>query len=142
MTTRTRTDPRKNFAPRFLPWLVVVASFAIYWFTLNRWVSLLNLNYVARISGWTWQPEVASPISFLATYPFRWFSATQIPLVLNLFSAACAALALGLLARSVALLPHDRTEAQRKREHSDFSFLTLAARGCRRSWPCWFAVCK
>ena len=27
----------------------------------------------------------------------------------------------------MALLPHDRTEAQRKREHSDFSFLTLGS---------------
>src|SRR5208283_2634660 len=34
---------------------------------------------------------------------------------------------LGLLARSVALLPHDRTDAQRKREHSDFSFLTTGS---------------
>jgi len=127
MTTRTRTDPRKNFVPRFLPWLLAVASFAVYWFTLNRWVSLLNLNYVARISGWTWQPELMSPISFLVTYPFRWLPAPQIPLALNLFAAGCAALALGLLARSVALLPHDRTEAQRKREHSDFSFLTLGS---------------
>ena len=127
MTTRTRTDPRKNFVPRFLPWLLAVASFAVYWFTLNRWVSLLNLNCVARISGWTWQPELMSPISFLVTYPFRWLPAPQIPLALNLFTAGCAALTLGLLARSVALLPHDRTEAQRKREHSDFSFLTLGS---------------
>ena len=44
MTTETRTDPRKNFAPRFLPWLLTVASFAFYWFTLNRWVSPFNLQ--------------------------------------------------------------------------------------------------
>jgi len=125
MTTRTRTDPRKNFVPRYLPWLMVVATFAFYGFTLNHWVSPLNLDAVARISGWTWQREVLSPLSFLATYPFRWLPASQIPLALNLFSALCAALTLGLLARSVALLPHDRTDAQRKREHSDFTFLTL-----------------
>jgi hypothetical protein len=51
----------------------------------------------------------------------------QIPIALNVFSAACAALTLGLLARSVALLPHDRTDAQRKRERSDFSFLTTGS---------------
>jgi tetratricopeptide (TPR) repeat protein len=127
MTTRTRMDPRKNFVPRFLPWLLVAATFALYGFTLNRWVSPLNLDAVAGISGWTWLPEVTSPVLFLATYPFRWLPAAQIPLALNLFSAACAALTLGLLARSVALLPHDRTDAQRKREHSDFSFLTLGS---------------
>ena len=125
MTTRTRTDPRKNFVPRYLPWLLAVAAFAVYWLTLNRWVSLFNLNSVARISGWTWQPEVTSPILFLVTYPFRWLPPVQIPVALNLFAAGCAALTLGLLARSVALLPHDRTDAQRTRERSDFSFLTL-----------------
>jgi tetratricopeptide (TPR) repeat protein len=127
MRTETRTDPRKNFAPRFLPWLLTVASFAFYWFTLNRWVSLFNLGFVATISGWTWKMEVVSPILFLVTYPFRWLPAPQIPLALNVFSAVCAALTLGLLARSVALLPHDRTDAQRRREHSDFSFLTIGS---------------
>jgi len=127
MTTRTRTDPRKNFTPRLLPWLLAVGAFALYWFTLNRWVSLFNLESVSRISGWTWQVEVTHPLTFLVTYPFRWLPAPQIPLVLNLFAAVCAALTLGLLARSVALLPHDRTDAQRKREHSDFSFLTMGS---------------
>jgi tetratricopeptide (TPR) repeat protein len=125
MTTETRTDPRKKFAPRFLPWLLAVAAFALYWFTLNRWVSPFNLGYVAKISGWSWQLDIANPILFLVTYPFRWLPAPQIPLALNVFSAVCAALTLGLLARSVALLPHDRTDAQRRRERSDFSFLTI-----------------
>jgi tetratricopeptide (TPR) repeat protein len=101
------------------------AAFVFYCFTLNRWVSPFNLGYVAQISGWTWKPEIANPILFLVTCPFRWLPAPQIPLALNVFSAVCAALTLGLLARSVALLPHDRTDAQRKREHSDFSFLTI-----------------
>jgi tetratricopeptide (TPR) repeat protein len=124
MTTQTRTDPRKKFAPRFLPWLLTAAAFVFYWFTLNRWVSPFNLQAVAQISGWTYQPELAGPISFLVTCPFRWLPQAQISTALNVFSAACAALTLGLLARSVALLPHDQTDAQRKRERSDFSFLT------------------
>ena len=125
MTTEIRTDPRKKFAPRFLPWLLAVAAFVLYWLTLNRWVSLLNLGYVSKISGWTWQVELVSPILFLVTHPFHHLPAPQIPLALNVFSAVCAALTLGLLARSVALLPHDRTDAERKRERSDFSFLTI-----------------
>ena len=127
MTTETQTDPRKQFVPRFLPWLLAVASFALYWYTLNRWVSPLNLTTVAKISGWTWQVDIANPILFLVTYPFRWLPVPQIPLALNVFSAVCAALTLGLLARSVALLPHDRTDAQRRREHSDYSFLTIGS---------------
>jgi len=127
MTTEQRTDPRKNFTPRFLPWLSAVAAFVLYWFTLNHWVSSFNLGIVTMISGWSWQPDLVSPLFFLVTWPFRWLPTSQIPLALNAFSALCAALTLGLLARSVALLPHDRTDAQRKREHSDFSFLTIGS---------------
>ena len=121
MTTQTRNDPRKKFAPRFLPWLLVVASFAFYWSTLNRWVSPLQPRDGRRLPAGPGSRNCGS-ISFLVTYPFRWLPAPQIPLALNVFSAVCAALTLGLLARSVALLPHDRTDAQRKREHSDFHF--------------------
>jgi tetratricopeptide (TPR) repeat protein len=127
MATETRTDPRKNFVPRFLPWLLAAAMLAVYCFTLNRWVSLFNYIAVAKTSGWTWQPEVSNPISFLVTYPFRWLPVAQIPIALNIFTAVCAALTLGLLARSVAILPHDRTDVQRKRERSDFSFLTIGS---------------
>jgi tetratricopeptide (TPR) repeat protein len=124
MATQLRTDPRKHFAPRFLPWLLTAASLATYWYTLNRWVAPYNLQGIANIAGWTWLPQVSGPITFLVTYPFRWLSPERIPFALNVFSAVCGALTLGLLARSVALLPHDRTDAQRKRERSDFSFLT------------------
>lgn len=99
----------------------------VYGLTLNHWVSLFNLPSVAKISGWTWQPEVLNPVTFLVTCPLRLLPAPAVPLALNLFSAVCAALALGLLARSVALLPHDRTDAQRKREGNDFSFLTTGS---------------
>ncbi len=127
MTTETRNDPRRNFVPRFLPWLLAAVALAVYWFTLNRWVSQLNLAAVAKISGWMWRPELANPLLFLVTYPFRWLPAAQIPIALNVLSAVCAAATLGLLARSVALLPHDRTDAQRRRERSDFSFLTIGS---------------
>jgi tetratricopeptide (TPR) repeat protein len=127
MTTETRNDPRKNFVPRLLPWLLAAAALAVYWFTLNRWVSLPNLEAVAKISGWPWLPELVNPLLFLVTYPFRWLPTTQVPIALNVFSAVCAAATLGLLARSIALLPHDRTDAQRRRERSDFSFLTIGS---------------
>ncbi len=129
MANEKRSDPRYNFVPRILPWLLAAAAFAVYGLTLNHWVSLLNLGAVAKISGWIWQPEVYNPVFFAVTYPFHWLPAAQIPVALNLFSAVCAALTLGLLARSVAILPHDRTDAQRQRERSDFSFLT--------GWTAW-----
>ena len=136
MMTDAQTDPRRGFVPRILPWLLAALALVVYLLTLNPWVSLLNLTSVARASGWMWQPEVFNPVSFIVACPFRWLPTTQIPLGLNLFSVACAALTLGLLARSVALLPHDRTDAQRRREQSPFSILTL-----RNAWlPPVFAV--
>ena len=102
----------------------------IYVLTLNHWLNLQNLNQVANISGWVWQPQLFGPLQFLFTYPCRWLPTVEIPLALNLFSAVCGAVTLGLLARSVALLPHDRTEAERQREKSDFSFLS--------GWQSWF----
>jgi tetratricopeptide (TPR) repeat protein len=125
MAMETQTDPRKNFVPRLWPWLLAAAMLLVYWLTLNHWVSLFNINSVAKISGWTWQPEVLGPVTFLVTWPFRWLPAPAIPFALNLFSSVCAVLALGVLARSVALLPHDRTDAQRQREGSGFSLLSL-----------------
>src|SRR5690348_4913711 len=109
------SDPRKNFAPRFLPWLLAAVMFAVYVLTLNHWLSVYNLSAVARLSE-QWLPANMNPVLYLVTYPFRWLSSGQMPFALNLFSAVCAALSLGLLARSVAILPHDRTDAQRKRE--------------------------
>src|SRR5450432_4019743 len=85
MATERRSDPRKRFVPRFLPWLLAVAAFAVYGFTLNRWVSLFNLGEVAKISGWSWQPEFLCPFLFLVTYPFHWLPTAQIPVALNLF---------------------------------------------------------
>ena len=127
MANAKRFDPRKNFVPRILPWLLAAAAFVTYWLTLNHWVSLYNYQAVAKISGWTWQPEFYNPLYVVVTWPFRWLPTTQIPAALNLFSAVCAALTLCLLARSVAILPQDRSDAQREREHSVFSFLTTGS---------------
>ena len=127
MAKNNQTDPRKYFAPRFMPWLLALAMLAVYGLTLNHWVTLANLLPVAKVSGFTWQPEFLNPLTFLLTYPFRWLPTAKIPLALNLFSAVCAAGALGLLARSVTILPHDRTEAERVRERSDFAFLTTGS---------------
>jgi tetratricopeptide (TPR) repeat protein len=129
MSDETNHDPRKQFVPRFLPWLLGAAMLALYWLTLNRWVSLTNISGVAQITGLSWQPQVFNPVSFLATLPIRWLAPASVPIALNFFAALCAALALVVLARCVALLPHDRTETERQREKSDFAFLT--------GWQAW-----
>ena len=92
MSDDTNNDPRKNFVPRFLPWLLGAAMFVVYWFTLNHWVNLLNISGVAQFTGLSWQPQVFNPVSFLVTLPIRWLAPASVPLALNLFAAACAAL--------------------------------------------------
>src|SRR2546428_12305156 len=95
----------RNFVTARLPWLVGAGGLMVYLITLNKWVSLLNLEPVARISGWSWQPALHQPLTWLVLFPFRVLPEPWIPLALNIFTAICAAFVLMLLARSVALLP-------------------------------------
>jgi tetratricopeptide (TPR) repeat protein len=127
MTTEREVNPEKSFVSSYLPWVVGAGALVIYLLTLNHWVSLNSLPFMAKTSGWTWQPELSGPLLWLVTYPFRWLPASIIPIALNLFTAICAALSLALLARSVALLPHDRSLEQRQKEKSPFSTLSIPA---------------
>lgn len=115
----------KRFVPAVLPWLAGIVALIFYFVTLNRWLALSGLDIVGRISGWNWVPPVTQPLYYLVTLPFRLLPLTAIPLALNVFTAICASLTLVLMARSVALLPHDRTDEQRQREKSRFSLLSL-----------------
>jgi tetratricopeptide (TPR) repeat protein len=124
MTSARAVRPKKEFVPAILPWVIAGAALLIYLLTLNHWVSQSSLTRTARVSGWLWQPEALEPFYWLVTYPIHWLPAGLIPIALNLFSAVCGTLTLALLARSVALLPHDRTEAQRNREKDALGVLT------------------
>src|SRR5438876_1661226 len=110
--------PTASFVSAILPWLAAAGCLLLYLLTLNHWVSFDNLLSVARASGWTWKPELYTPLYWLLTLPLHFLPLKLIPVALNLFSMACAVLSLTLLARSVALLPHDRTHEQRQREDS------------------------
>lgn len=125
MTIRADAVPERKFISTFLPWIVAAGALGVYLITLNRWVSFASLAQVARLSGWTWQPQIHGPAYWLITYPMRWLPIESIPLALNVFSAVCATLCLALLVRSVTLLPHDRTQAQRDKELGDASRLSI-----------------
>src|SRR5438876_1018873 len=96
-----------RFITARLPWLIGAGGLLVYLMTLNHWVSLHSLGTVARISGWLWRPQLDQPLTFILLCPFRLLPEPWIPTALNLFTAVCAGLVLVLLARSVALLPHD-----------------------------------
>ena len=118
MTMAHEESSERRFVGAVLPWLVATVAALTYLLTLNHWVSLSSLPVVAKTSGWFWQPTLTDPLYSILTYPLRWLPKAAIPLALNLFSLVCASLSLALLARSVALLPHDRTKEQRIREGS------------------------
>src|SRR5271168_5044187 len=115
MSKEDQKDPRKCFSVRYLPWLLGGFMLAVYLATLNPWLTLLNLDRVAAVAGWSWQPQLTNPLLYLATLPFHLISAGKLPLLLNVFSAMCASVVLGLLARCIAILPHDRLETERQR---------------------------
>ncbi len=120
-----QTDSKRNFVHTWLPWVVAAAALVLYGVTLNRVISITGLTSVARATGWDWHPVYTEPLYYLLTWPLRWLPAGWQLVGANLFGAACAAGSLALLARSVALLPHDRTRDQRQKETSDHSFLKI-----------------
>lgn len=104
---------------------MAVGGVVVYAVTLNRWVALGGLDVVSKVAGWDWNTMQLGPVTLLLTWPIRWLPAASQPLALNFLSAILAGTTLGLLVKSVALLPHDRTREQRQRERNDFSFLTI-----------------
>ena len=132
-----RTNPvnERLFTRSRLPWLIAAVALIVYLLTINPWLSIFqfyttstsfgNMSVAARVSGWTWTPEVGGPALYVVTLPMRLLPASWVPLVLNSFSAVCAALVLYQLARTVILLPHNRTHEQRLREHSEHSILSI-----------------
>ena len=126
MTNRTEAGAEKSFISTLLPWMIAGALAIVYLLTVNRWITLENLHTVARTTGQMWTSETYAPLFTLVTAPFHWVPEAWVPLALNLFSVVCAFFVLVLLARCVALLPHDRTEKQREKGRSGFDSLSSA----------------
>jgi len=116
-----------GFVQRRLPWLVGIGALVLYTITLNHSSTLAGISALANAVGWEWRSNVLAPLHVILTFPVRWLPAGIQLISLNLIAAVCASLALALLARSVALLPHDRTREQRGLERSDHSLLSIRA---------------
>lgn len=80
----------------------------LYGITLSHGVTINSLSLAAKITGEDSTPTLGQPLLWLFTLPMRLLPAGWAPPALNFFSAAAAALTLGLLARSVSLLPWER----------------------------------
>ncbi len=111
-----------------LPWVVGLAAFVLYALTLNHWVTLRSVAVAAKVTGWDWNLPVEWPLFYTLTFPLRLLPSSLQLIGLNAFAAICSALTLGILVRSVSLLPHDRTHEQRLREQSDHSLLSIPTR--------------
>jgi tetratricopeptide (TPR) repeat protein len=128
--------PTRNFVRRYLPWLVAAGMLLFYLITLDRTVTVASVLPLARASGADWHPVYIAPLNWLVTLPIRWLPPGAQLFGLNFIGALCAALTLALLARSVALLPHDRTALQRDKKIDQNAFLNI-----RLAWvPVLFAV--
>jgi hypothetical protein len=114
-----------GFVQRRLPWVVAGVFLLVYGLTLGRWVSYQGLPTLARAAGWEWQLAFHAPLHYLLTYPVRWLPAGWQVIAVNAFSMVCSLLTLAILARSVAILPHDRTRDQRQLERNEFSLLGI-----------------
>ncbi|MBI3853636.1 MAG: tetratricopeptide repeat protein [Verrucomicrobia bacterium] len=124
MTNKHESNTR-NPPSTILPWLVAAGVLVLYLVTLNRWVTLGNLGQIIQLGRWDGQLPFYWPLYFVVTYPLSWLPMSWQPQALNLLAAICAVLTLALLARSVMLLPHDRTREQRLREHSPSARLSI-----------------
>lgn len=118
----------RSFTRSVLPWAVAAAALVLYLATLAGWVTLPALNLTAHILGWDWwTPKIGRPLYHLLTLPVKALPAGSQIFALNAFAAVCSALTLALLARSVALLPQDRTRDQRARLRDGSGLLDLPA---------------
>jgi tetratricopeptide (TPR) repeat protein len=100
-----------------LPWVIALGAIAVYLVTLNKWVSLNSLSAVTSFLNPKLDPlgTLSAPLFYLITLPLQLLPGSIQLQGLNLLSASCAALTLALLARSIAILPHDRTREERHR---------------------------
>lgn len=114
----------KRFATTTLPWLIGAGALVIYLVTMSKTVTFSSAGLVASVAGWDWHTNLHRPLLMFVLFPFRFLPESSIPLALNIFNAVLGALVLTLLARSIALLPQNRTAAQRDVVNDDNGLLS------------------
>ncbi len=103
----------REFVERRLPWWIAGGALLVYVATMEWSPSWNGLAALARATGWDWHVNLIAPLHQIVTYPIRWLPPALQLWALNATAALSGASALGLLARSVCLLPKNRTPLQR-----------------------------
>ena len=77
--------PPKTY--RWLPWPLAGLAALVYLLTLNHWITLTSLPYVARLTGWDWHPSnlpwrpaFLEPLYMLVTLPLKFLPSGLRPL--------------------------------------------------------------
>jgi len=115
--------PSRSFNARILPWILGAGFLVLYLLTAHPWVGPSNIQLVGQMLGWEPDAPYSEPFFYLIGKVLGVLPARSLPQVLNALSAGFAALTIVILARCVALMPHDRTREQRVRGHSDGAML-------------------
>lgn len=118
-------DLSRSFVARVLPWIAGAFFLVLYGVTACRWVNHLSLEVLNQATGWGWELPYHKPFLYLTGMFLRVLPGSVVPMAANLISAVCGALVIVNLARSVALLPHDRTREQRMRGHAEEPLLHI-----------------
>lgn len=113
MQTRDTQELYRGF--KWLPWAAIVLVLVFYFLTLERWLSTQNLAAIAELDGWDWKPLSSPPLHSIIIYPLKFLPVSIQPTALSALSVVCAGLSLALLARTVMILPQERTRLQRQR---------------------------
>lgn len=108
-------------------WIAFLVGFAVYGCSLGGGLTIYDFPLAPIVAGWEPGPLVGQPLMWLFTLPVRWLPAAWTPFLLKLFSAGVAALTLGLLARTVQLLPWDKPWATVRQRIRVLSVVTACA---------------
>ena len=114
-----------SYVQRLLPWILGAVTLLFFLLTMSHSATFASINEVARVTGWGWSPKVNGPVFYLLTLPITFLAEGSRMIAMNVLTVVLAALTLFNLARTVSLLPHDRTRDQRIREQSEFSLLSI-----------------
>ena len=94
---------------RRIPLTVALVAFVWYVCTMGAGVTVHSLPLAAKLAGWDASPLVGQPLVWLLTLPLKLLPAGWVPLAVKLLAAAMAAALLGLLARTIQMLPWDHS---------------------------------